>query len=415
MKKVLISILLILATVLTMGGCELFGESGTPMLKINGTEITQFHIIYPAKTEDDFAKSVAKDLGERLSEKYGYECVVATDAEEPVAHEILIGATNRDVSAYVIEYEAVDEYSISSDGAHVAVTGGGHKGMVSAVEEFFQKIGLDKTGKESPKEVTIGMGELQFSKLYSAMSFNILYTYDEQRWPVVFDMILKYMPDSIGLQETNEQWNMYIPFVKKFTDLYEVVTFPYRDGSGGTNEIICFRKDRFKMLSKDTKWVSTTPDMVSKVDGASLYRIINFVVLEDLETGEQIVHANTHLEHQVAVANVAQVECLKAILEPYRGQNILVTGDFNSSHNDGDGLGSEDTYFCDPKYHADYVTKRPTTGGSSAIDFCWTARDVIDAKYYHVATEMMPYGSGNKKMYPSDHRPVFIVYDLASN
>ena len=412
MRKTLIVVLLLLATVLTMVGC---GEPKNQMLKINGTEITQFQIIQPAAAKEDHAKGIAKDLGERLSAKYGVEIVVKTDVDAPGAHEILIGDTNRDVSAYVIEYEAVDEYSISSDGTHVAITAGGHKGMASAVEEFFTMIGLEKSLEESPAEVTIGMGELKFSKLYSAMSFNILYTYDENRWPLVFDMILKYMPDTVGMQETTPQWNMYIPFVKKFTEHYEMVSFPYRDGKGGTNEVICYRKDRFKVISKDTKWVSQTPDMISKVDGASLYRIINFLVLEDLETGEQIVHANTHLEHQVAIANVAQVECLKDILEPYRGQKIIVTGDFNSSHNDGDGLGSEDTYFFDPKYHADYVTKRPTTGGSSAIDFCWTARDTIDAKYYHVATEMMPYGDGNRKMYPSDHRPVFVVYDLVSN
>ena len=63
MKKVLISILLILATVLTMCGCEL-GKRQT--LQINGTEITQFQIIYAAASEDDHAKGIAKDLGERL-------------------------------------------------------------------------------------------------------------------------------------------------------------------------------------------------------------------------------------------------------------------------------------------------------------------------------------------------------------
>lgn len=415
MRKISIIVLLILATVLTMFGCGEPGKQEKQLLKINGTEITQFQIVHPAKTEDDHAKQIAKDLGEKLSAKYGQEFVVKTDAEAPTEHEILIGATSRDVSGYAAECKSVEEYSISSDGAHVALTAGGHKGMSSAVEEFFDMIGLEKSAEETPETVTIGAGKVKKSKLYSAMSFNILYTYEEQRWPLVFDMILKYMPDTVGMQETTPQWNMYIPFVQKFTKYYEMVSFPYRDGSGGTNEVICYRKDRFKLVSKDTKWVSDTPDVVSMVNGASLYRIINFLVLEDLETGEQIIHANTHLEHLVPQVNVAQVECLKKILEPYRGKHIIVTGDFNSSHNDGDGLGSEDTYFSDPKYHADYATKRPTTGGSTAIDFCWTARDTIDAKYYHVATEMLPYGAGNKKMHPSDHRPVFIVYDLTSN
>ena len=413
MKKVLISILLILATVLTMCGCEL-GKRQT--LQINGTEITQFQIIYAAASEDDHAKGIAKDLGERLSEKYGVEFTVGTDKTEPSEHEIIIGNTTRDFSSYVPEYTKVEQYSISSDGNHVAITAGGHKGLSSAVDEFIEMIGLDKSPEETPESVTIGEGKVKKSKLYSAMSFNILYTYEEARWPLVFEMIYKYMPDTIGFQETTPQWNMYFPFVKKFSQYYELITFPYRDGNGGgTNEVIAYRKDRFKLISTDTKWVSLTPDIPSMVNGASLHRIINFAVLEDLETGEQIIHANTHLEHQVASANVLQIECLKEILAPYEGKNIIVTGDFNASHNDGDGLGSEDTYFSDPKYHADYVTKRPTTGGNAAIDFCWTARDTIDAKYYHVAAEMLPYGNGNKKMYPSDHRPVYVVYDLASN
>lgn len=415
MRKISVIVILVLATLLTMCGCEGLGKKEKQLLQINGTEITQFQIIHPAAATDDHAKQIAEDLGKRLSAKYGQEFVVKTDVDDPAEHEILIGDTNRDVSTHAATCENVDEYSISSDGVHVAITAGGHKGMASAVEEFFDLIGLEKTAEETPETVTIGAGTVKKSDLYSAMSFNILYTYEEQRWPLVLDMILQYMPDSVGMQETTPQWNMYIPFVQKFTKYYEMVTFPYRDGSGGTNEIICYRKDRYKLISQDTKWVSTTPDVVSKVDGASLYRIINFVVLEDLETGEQIIHANTHLEHQVAQANVAQVECLKDILEPYRGMNIIVTGDFNSSHNDGDGLGSEDTYFYDSKYHSDYATKRPTMSGTTAIDFVWIAKDNIDSKYYHVATEMLPYGDGNKKMYPSDHRPVYVVYDLISN
>ena len=412
MKKTIV-VLLLLAMVLSMFGC---GSDETPMLKINGVEITQYQIIYAVGANDDHAKAFAKDLAERLSEKYGVEIEANTDKAAPAEHEIIIGDTTRDVSAYVPAYDHVDKYSISSDGNHVAITAGGHKGLESAFDDFIALIGLEKEGKESPKEVTIGEGKVKRSKLYSAMSFNILYTYDEERWPVVFDLILNYMPDTIGFQETNGQWNFYMPFVKKFTQYYEIITFPYRDGNGGgTNELIAYRKDRFKLISTETKWVSTTPDMPSMVPGASLHRIINFAVLEDLQTGEQIIHANTHLEHQVVQANAMQIECLKEILEPYEGKNILVTGDFNAVHSKGDGLGSEDTYFQDSKYFADYVTKRPTqTTGNSAIDYCWIAKDTIHAKYYHVPTELMPTASG-KKINPSDHRAVYVVYELVSN
>lgn len=413
MRKISVVVLLILATVLTMCGCAL-GKRQT--LQINGTEITQFQIIYAAASTDDHAKAVAKDLGERLSEKYGVEFVVGTDKTKPTDHEIIIGDTTRDVSGFAPVCDKVEKYSISSDGSHVAITAGGHKGMASAVEEFIELIGLEKPLEETPENVTIGAGKVKKSKLYSAMTFNILYTYDEDRWPLVFDMIYKYMPDTIGFQETNNQWNMYFPFVKKFNQYYELITFPYRNGNGGgTNELIAFRKDRFKLISTDTKWVSMTPDIPSMVVGASLHRIINFAVLEDLQTGEQIIHANTHMEHQVVEANMLQVECLKEILKPYEGKNIIVTGDFNAVHSKDYGLGSKDTYFSDPRYYADYVTKRPTTGGNGAIDYCWTARDTIHTKYYHVAAEMLPYGNGKKQMYPSDHRPVYIVYELASN
>lgn len=411
MKKA-IMLLLALATVLSMCACDLFGGG---VLKINGIEISQYQIIHAAAATDDHAKAVAKDLGERLSEKYGVEITVATDRAEPAEHEIIIGKTTRDVSAFTPVCEEAEKYCVSSDGNHVVITAGGHKGLASAVEYFIEAIGLEKDIKDSPKDVTFGEGKAKRSKLYSAMSFNILYTYDEERWPIVFDMIMNYMPDSIGFQETTPQWNMYFPFVKEFNKYYEVIYFPYRDGNGGgTNELIAFRKDRFKLISTDTKWVSKTPDMPSMVSGASLHRIINFAVLEDLETGEQIIHANTHLEHQVVQANMVQVECLKDILAPYKGKNIIVTGDFNAAHSKGYGLGSEDTYFSDPRYYADYVTKRPTTGGNSAIDYCWTARDTIDAKYYHVATELLPTSSG-KKINPSDHRAVYVVYELVSN
>jgi len=75
---------------------------------------------------------------------------------------------------------------------------------------------------------------------------------------------------------------------------------------------------------------------------------------------------------------------------------------------------AEGSYFSDPRYFADYATEGFTNSSQTrVIDYCWTEKDKIDAKYYHVCTEKTPWSTeAPHGDYASDHRPVFIVYGL---
>lgn len=144
-------------------------------------------------------------------------------------------------------------------------------------------------------------------------------------------LVKKYAPDLIGTQEVTATWNNY--FRSYFGNEYEMVGCS-RDGKNATTGewgTILYRKDRFELLDNGDFWLTSTPDVVSKVRGSGCNRICTWALLKDKVTGKTLVFANTHLDHLNSAVRNQQVRYLLEGIEDFVGvYPVYLTGDFNA-------------------------------------------------------------------------------------
>ena len=380
-------------------------------MKVNGIALEGFQIVYPAHTDGGYEKYLAEKLAAGIQAACGVSVPVRNDWGASAGSEIRVGNTNRDVSGYVGEL-GFDDFSVSSDGNHVVLTSRVYKGLGEAVQKFLDMI----AGGE---DLCVPEKNVAPCETYSAMSFNILYIYHEERWPTVVDLILKYMPDSVGLQEPERHWTAYLLENEKLREYYNVIVYPFRDGRSGTNELILARKDKYRIKKLATKWLSDTPDEISKFEDAALHRIVNFAKLEDKQTGSCITHVNTHLDHILETVRAKQAKVLMNCIREFGDETYIVTGDFNTQRNqDGNPQAYPvmvtDTGLADSRDAADYATQRntiPSDDPRVVIDYCFVTESAVKVNYYHVCGETMPAANG-AMIYPSDHCALYVAYEL---
>jgi endonuclease/exonuclease/phosphatase family metal-dependent hydrolase len=168
------------------------------------------------------------------------------------------------------------------------------------------------------------------------MTFNI--RYDEpadgaNAWPhrkeSAAAAIAVHGADIAGLQEA---------LVSQIRDLeallpgYAWVGVGRDDGKeAGEYSPIFYRKDRFRLVSTSTFWLSETPDRPGvKGWDAACPRVVTHARLEDGRTGRTIAAFNTHFDH---VGLRAREESARLVLARIRGAagegSVVLTGDFN--------------------------------------------------------------------------------------
>jgi len=151
------------------------------------------------------------------------------------------------------------------------------------------------------------------------------------RAPLMVAELNELMPDSMGFQEANLRWMLYLE--EKLTD-YAYVGVGRTDGNlRGEFSPVFYLKDKYNLVDSGTFWLSDTPDKPgSKFASSQNIRICTWAVLENKETGESYAHINTHLDHISASARKMQVEVLLTKVNELIGDYpIVLTGDFNDN------------------------------------------------------------------------------------
>jgi endonuclease/exonuclease/phosphatase family metal-dependent hydrolase len=246
------------------------------------------------------------------------------------------------------------------------------------------------------------------------MSFNIRYQEVEQpRIDLVFQMIEKYAPDTIGIQEATPQWMNILK--SRLGDKYGYIG-KARAMTGADNDEagpVFYLKSRFNFIDGATKWLSTTPDKVgSKVPESSLPRIVTYALLEDKETGKRFIHANTHLHHKSEEARIKQAQILLDLLAQFNKDNLpfIISGDFNCSAGSKPYNIFINAGLSNGADIAKKAEKGPTFNdygkASTTIDFFFLPSYCIDVYYYKVCNET--FVIDGKTTYPSDHYPIII-------
>jgi len=424
MKRLIAILCLLVMLVGALAGCNPNGEGETtspettaaPNAKdilINGTHLSEYVLVFP--TGDAYIKAELNKLQQSVESKTGVRLAIHTDADKAAAHEIIVGNTKRDTSSYCGEI-GPDRYAYCSDGTHVLLTSKYQKGIIQAIRSFEAQVA-------KLVDLTIEKNKTYLCENLSTMSFNVLYTQEPARWNAVVELILNYMPDTIGMQETTTYWLEYLQqAAPKFTEHYTVLEFKQRNTTGGkgeTRELICFRKDRFTSLETNTKWLSETPNVENTyfADASSPQRrILNYVKLKDKVTGKEVIHANTHLEHIKADVNLKQAKVVLNIMKEFEGKNLLLTGDFNAKKDTSETykLINGSDFLRDSAVVSKYVLgdgkTMPVGKPTTTIDFCFVSHKTMDVEFHTVLNQQVK--TTSYEGYPSDHLPVLVVYNL---
>ncbi|MBQ2278980.1 MAG: endonuclease/exonuclease/phosphatase family protein, partial [Clostridia bacterium] len=342
-------------------------------------------------------------LSSAIADVTGYVLEPVPDGAAVSEKVILIGMTGLTPAYPNI---ADDKSYIGVSGTVIQLGGNSAAALLNAVGEL--------TAMFEPKSKNISL-ELTGDNFYpfdnsslTAMSFNILYKMDDKaRIERVYQIIKNYLPDTFGVQEATPQWMKLLS--KEFGELYDFVGEGRDGGDSGEYSAVFYNKTKFELLDSGTKWLSDTPDRVSKVPESSLNRVFTYALLKRQADGLEIMAVNTHFDHTSDTARERQAEVLRDFLLEYTDKYpVILTGDFNTTTS----TKAYKTVLAGGVTDAMDISEETLQGATftsfgsanSVIDFVFVTEDTITVRDYRVCNEKI---DGN---FPSDHHPVLIEY-----
>ena len=235
----------------------------------------------------------------------------------------------------------------------------------------------------------------------------------------VVSVLRNQAPDLFGLQEATTEWMNYLKSALPHTYAFVGVG---RDANGeGEASPVCYRRDAFDLLAEGTRWLSDTPEQVSKVEESSLNRVMSFALLRHKASGKVILFANTHLDHPQTetgeTAREKQAEVLTSLLLDLWNHSsekpcaLFLTGDFNSVPAGKAYARLTESGFLDAARHApdgDTGITYHEYGNdehSIRIDYCFYLGHAVPASF-SILRDMV---DGD---YPSDHYPILAHFRL---
>lgn len=227
----------------------------------------------------------------------------------------------------------------------------------------------------------------------------------------VIDLIKKYDPDIIGVQEALHHQLLDI---ENQLAAYDFFGAGRDDGKQkGEHSAIFIKKDRFKVLDENTFWLSQTPNVPgSKHWDAAITRVVTWGKLHDKRSDKSFIMINTHFDHigkESRKQSAAIIKDSAAVMG--KDLPVIITGDFNFTREqppyqvmmDDSGLRIIDTAPAKaPGTACGFeVGSRPC----SAIDYIFHSPH-FKSKNYKVVQD------NDGTYYPSDHLPVIVSLTL---
>lgn len=270
--------------------------------------------------------------------------------------------------------------------------------------------------------------QLSFAQSVTVMTYNIRLDTEAdginqwgKRTEKVFELIKKYDPDLLGVQEAMH--NQMLDLAKALPG-YTYVGVARDDGKEkGEYSAIFYKKEKFDVLTQNTFWLSETPkEPGSKSWDAAITRVVSYALLKDKSTGKSFAYFNTHFDHIGKEARKNSARLIKSYIAGFQsgvefGQYnknvpVLVSGDFNSEP-------SDEPYqtMIDGKEVklADSRPAKDTTGTYCGFEVGKMECKTIDYIFYSPHWKAESYKviqDHDGKYYPSDHLPVISRFKL---
>lgn len=358
---------------------------------------------------DSELKTLAKNLTDTVNACWKVTATLVTDKNtEASAYEILVGNTDRPETATFREKLKAGECGFGVVGRKIVILGSEDQYTEKAVVLFANFMLLDKDASVKKYMSEKNTHIVDATNMISVMSYNVQVGNSDNNPAGVTTMIRNYMPDLLGVQEADGEW-MSVLNNRLSKNGYAYVGIG-RDSNGkGERSAIFYRADKFELISSQTLWLSATPDVVSRVEGALCNRIVTMATFKRLSDGKVFTHANTHLDHSNSDVRSQQVTFLDQYVKEFTDGEFIVTGDFNFQPDNRVYAQMMSLGYENCAQLADYARGREdnTFTGGSMIDFCFRYGNTeFDPYFYTVCDELI---SGKT---PSDHHAVFFILEL---
>ncbi len=237
-------------------------------------------------------------------------------------------------------------------------------------------------------------------------------TYTTRRANLFAKQINNINPDIIGIQELNSIWSEKLEKLLPQYKYYGVKRGGDETEKKSEMNGIFYLEYRYTLVDSGTFWISNTPEVESKFDGAGCNRTVSYVVLKNRANGKLVAHFNTHLDNVSEDAQNLGAELIikKAdeIKSQYNDIIVIITGDFNQYE---DGVANNTLLNAD-FINANGSDNSPTYHGwgkeilPEPIDFIYT--DSKTVSNYIVHSEKVD------NSYVSDHYMITAEINLSN-
>ena len=155
-----------------------------------------------------------------------------------------------------------------------------------------------------------------------------------ERRPLLMAVVEREQPTLLGVQEAKHS---QLSALEQALPDHRLVGYGRLGGSRDEHAAILYDATRFELLAWDQFWLSDTPQVIgSSTWGNSVTRVVTWARLRERRTGTELVHVNTHLDHESENARVRGAQAVLALLEDpeLAGLPLILTGDFNAAAGD---------------------------------------------------------------------------------
>lgn len=223
----------------------------------------------------------------------------------------------------------------------------------------------------------------------------------------VFDLIRKYNPDVLGVQEAlRHQLTDIVTALPEYT----FIGVGRDDGKEkGEYSAILYKKDKIQIETQNTFWLSETPDVPgSKSWDAAITRVATWARMKDVKTQREFLMINTHFDHIGKEAREKSAALLKSkAASLVKDLPVLITGDFNCRRDEKpyEVMMDQSTMtLTDPAPQnppGTFCTFGVNTQPCTAIDYIFL-NGGFQSNDYKVISD------NDGVNYPSDHLPVMV-------
>ena len=254
------------------------------------------------------------------------------------------------------------------------------------------------------------------------MSFNVRTKTDgdtehkawDNRKDACVALIKDQMPSVIGFQEADytSQWKYIKDQLSKDYAGYGVNRDDGKESGSGETMGILYNKSTVKKLEGGTFWLSETPNIPSKGFGANYKRNATWGLFEHKPSGIKFYYINTHLDHQVAEAQIEGMKLISKHFDEYRESHpVFLTGDLNIKA-DNVALDVIESYMNNAREAApEGLTDFNTTYNG----YVTTKNSIIDHIYCSNYLKVVEYHTINEDYgvpFVSDHYPIYAIIKL---